>query len=52
MGIYSTKTVSREYAIETLLDLIPTASNDLLGQLLFYAIGDETLNNFIVEDEV
>ena len=50
MSIYSTKTVSREFAVTTLIGKIYSATNEELAELLFDAIGGETLNNFTVED--
>ncbi len=50
MGIYSTRTVNRELALSTLTKKLYAASNDELAKMLDVAIGEDTLNNFIVTD--
>lgn len=50
MSAYSTKAVTRDFAIQRLVDKIYTADNKELEDLLFKAIGEDTLNNFWVFD--
>lgn len=48
MSIYSTKAVTKDFAMQQLIAKIYSADNDELADLLFEAIGNETLNNFWV----
>lgn len=50
MGIYSTKTVTRQRAIASLINNIQRATNEELEEMLFAAFAQKTLNNYRVED--
>ena len=52
MGAYSTRTVTRQQAINTILGKVYSVSNEKLAEMLFDLVGEETLNNFIVEGEI
>jgi len=52
MSSYSTRTVSREYALGVIANRFYTADNDTLAEILFDLVGHESLNNFIVVDEL
>lgn len=50
MSAYTTKTVTRDYAIATIVKKVYELSNYELEEVLFDLIGEESLNNFIVKD--
>ena len=50
MSAYSTKAVTKEFAISQLIAKLYTVDNSELEDLLHAAIGEETLNNFWVFD--
>lgn len=50
MGIYSTRTITREEALRAISAKIQSASNDELSGTLFSLFADTTLFNFSVID--
>lgn len=46
MSAYSTRAVTRQFAIEQIIAKVYTADKDKLEDMLLEAIGHETLNNF------
>lgn len=55
MSAYSTETVSRDYAVGSIIGKVLKATNEELADLLFEIQGRDSLQNYIVvdnEDEI